>query len=335
MIDQKTIAERAGVSRATVSRAFTQSAGISPKTLAKIQNAMISLGLQPLAWFPNAVQGKSKYVLIIVSDVANPFYSQILKGICDRALALGLTPVVCNSNSDPQIEESQIEFANLNNYAGIILVTAIESVSLAAALKRTHIPVIFVNRYIHSMETNTVCIDNYRGGYMAASHLLENGHRNIAYVATFKNTTPQKDRIRGFQAALADMSYIKCKYDIFYGDNSIERSRSLIQELVNGKMAYTALFVADCNFAMGIVFALQDYGYKIPQDLSILCFDDSPIIGDFGVRLSTIAYSPYKMGGVTVESLVQQMNSTDTRISHTDLFPELICRNSVRNIQEA
>ena len=115
MVDQKTIAEKAGVSRATVSRAFTQNANVSPRSLAKIQAAMESLGLQPLAWFPSDIRKKSKYVLILCGDISNAFFSQVIKGISDRLLALGLLPVVCNSNYNADLEESQIEMADANN----------------------------------------------------------------------------------------------------------------------------------------------------------------------------------------------------------------------------
>ena len=110
-------------------------------------------------------------VLILCGDISNGFFSQVIKGISDRLLALGLLPVVCNSNYNADLEESQIEMADANNYLGIIFVTATERPTLAATLYRTNTPVILVNRYIHSFETHTVCIDNYKGGYIAADYL--------------------------------------------------------------------------------------------------------------------------------------------------------------------
>lgn len=334
MIDQKTIAEKAGVSPATVSRAFTQNANVSPKTLAKIQSAMVSLGLQPLAWFPNEVRKKTKYVLVIAGDIANHFFSRVIKGICDRLLTLGLLPVVCNSNYDSQLEESQIEFADANNYLGIICVTALERPTLSAVLHRIQTPVVFVNRYIHSFETDTVCIDNYRGGYIAASYLAENGHRSIAHVASYKGTSPQEDRIRGFKAALQDMYPQRYQYKVFYGEGSVERGNQFALELIRSGMPYSALFVADCQIAIGIVNTLRERGYRVPEDLSILCFDDSPYINESGLRLSTITYDPYAMGQTAIDLLMQRLNSTNAIISHVDLMPRLIQRDSVRNLLE-
>ena len=324
MIDQKTIAEKAGVSRATVSRAFTQNANISPKTLAKIQNAMISLGLQPIAWLPSEAKKKTRYVMVIAGDIANYFFSQVIKGICDRLLILGLMPVVCNSNYDSQIEESQIEFADANNYLGIIFVTAMERPTLSAVLHRIHTPVVFVNRYLHSFESDTVCIDNYKGGYMAASHLVEKGHRYIAHIASYKGSTPQEDRIRGFSAALQDLQPGRYKYDVFYGEGSVERGRNIAMKLIQQNFPCSALFVADCQVAIG---------YKVPEDLSILCFDDSPYINENGLRLSTVTYDPYPMGQAAIDLLMQRLNSDIDNITHVDLMPHLIVRDSVRDIR--
>ena len=334
MVDQKTIAEKAGVSRATVSRAFTQNANISPKTLAKIQRAMADLGLQPIVWLPSELQKKTKYVLVIAGDISNYFFSQVIKGICDRLLTLGLLPVVCNSNYNAEIEEHQIEFADNNDYLGIIFVTAMERPTLSAVLQRIHTPVIFVNRYIHSFETDTVCIDNYRGGFMAAQHLVQKGHRSIAHIASYRGSTPQEDRIRGFSAALQELSTEKYQYKVFYGDSSLERGRHVAMEMIQNHFPYSALFVADCQVAIGIVYTLQERGYRVPDDLSILCFDDSPYINENALRLSTIQYDPYPMGQAAIDLLMQRLNSDIANITHVDLMPKLIVRGSVRDMHE-
>lgn len=335
MVDQKTIAEKAGVSRATVSRAFTQNANISPKTLAKIQRAMQELGVQPIAWLPNEVQKKARYVLVIAGDISNYFFSMVIKGICDRLLTLGLMPVVCNSNYDSEVEERQIEYADTNNYLGIIFVTAMEHPTLSALLHRIHTPVVFVNRYIHSFETDTVCIDNYRGGYMAAQHLVEKGHRRIAHIASYRGSTPQEDRIRGFTAAIRDhLQPGKYKYDVFYGESSLERGRRIARKLIQKELPCTALFVADCQVAIGIVYTLQENGYQVPEDLSILCFDDSPYIDENGLGLSTINYDPYPMGQMAVDLLMQRLDAGRGSISHVDLMPQLIPRGSVKDLNQ-
>mgnify|MGYP002734833063 CR=1 FL=1 len=335
MIDQKKIAEVAGVSTATVSRAFTQAANVSPKTMAKIQQAMEKLGLQPIVALPKEAKRRTKHVLIICNDVANYFFSFVLKGICDQLVAMGLLPVVCNSGNNYLIEESHINYADTNDYLGIIFITATDTPALSALLQRISVPVILVNRYIHSIEKDTVSIDNYRGGYMAACHLIERGHRRIAYVATYKNTTPQDDRVRGFSVAIDEQRNARypIHYKIFYGDSSVERGYLFGTELIKQGLPYTALFVADCQVAVGIVNALQHNGYNIPKDISILCFDDSVSISEYGLNLSTITYDPYSLGKTAASQLVNRWDSDNDDIIHIDLLPKLIERQSVANIK--
>lgn len=336
MIDQKKIAEVAGVSTATVSRAFTQAANVSPKTMAKIQSAMEKLGLPPLACLPKEGKRRTKYVLIICNDIANYFFSQVTKGICDQLITMGLLPVICSSNGNFLIEESHINYAEANGYLGIIYITAMESPSLTALLQRITLPLILVNRYIHSVEKDTVLIDNYRGGHMAACHLIERGHRRIAYVATYKDSTPQEDRIRGFAAALEEQKSPRYpfQYNVFYGISSIERGFHFGTELVHQGLPYTALFVADCQVAVGIVYALQQSGYSIPRDISILCFDDSVNISEYGLNLSTITYDPYQLGKTAATQLMHRWSSENDDIIHIDLLPRLIDRSSVSNIKK-
>ena len=333
MIYQKIIAEKAGVSEATVSRAMNQSANVSPKTLRKIQETMKSLGLQPLTAISPVPKSKSGYVLVMAGDIANYFFSLVIKGICDQLVREGLLPVVCNSNYDERMEEQQILRAEKNNYLGIIMVTAMEHPILTEVIRDIDTPLVMVNRYIHSIETHTVCIDNYMGGYVAATHLVENGHRRIAYFASLKGSTPQEDRIHGFFDAIKELQISDFHCKVFYGTSGVERGRQLALTLVRQGMPYSAIFVADCQIAVGVVNALNDFGYCIPDNISILCFDDSPYINEAGLCLSTVKYDPYAMGRTAVNTLIQNLGRGHGEDkAHVVLMPQLLRRRSVRKI---
>lgn len=331
MVTQKEIAKKAGLSRATVSRAFTQNANISPQTMAKLQAAMTELGLQPLAWFPGAggAKKRSNYVLVIAGDISNHFYSKIIRGISCRLAEQGLLAVVCDSGLDLRREIQQIEFAAANDYLGVILITASEQPALIDVLRRVKLPVILVNRYIHSLETDVVCIDNYTGGYVAASYLIEKGHSRIAHVASIKGSTPQEDRIRGFSDALKDLHTAPYQYEVFYGEQTVGRGRQFAEELVRGNMPYTALFVTDCQIAVGIVNYMNQHDFQIPRDLSILCFDDSPYIDEYGLSLSTVRYDPFSMGQATVDTLINRLSHPSDEKYYVQLVPQLIDRSSI------
>lgn len=331
MHTQKEIAQKAGVSRATVSRAFTKSTAVSPDAMIKIQNAMKSMGLDPILCNPGT-QRSSKYVLISAGDISDSFYSRIIKGICDKLTQLGILSVVCNSNYNSQIEENHIHFAQSHGYLGVILITAIESVTLIELLKDVTIPVILVNRYIRALNMDAVCIDNHLGGYMATSYLIQHGHKNIAHLAGSQNSTAPQDRLRGYSDAMADAKLLLRKQDIFYGDQSQNSGWLFADNLLSLKRDYTAVFVANCPMAVGAVNRFQSLGIRIPQDISIICFDDSPTIDERGLNISCVSYEPYPMGSLAVDALIRRIEHQDMESTKILLTPKLVVRASVKEL---
>ena len=165
-------------------------------------------------------------------------------------------------------------------------------------------------------------------------HLIEKGHRRIAHIASYKGTTPQMDRIQGFQEAMQCLPRGEYRYQVYFGDGTLERGNQVARELIKNGMPYTALFVADCQIAIGIVNTLREQGFRVPTDVSILCFDDSPYINQYGLRLSTVTYNPLSMGSTAVDLLAQLMSDRLSSISHVNLTPQLIQRDSVMDINK-
>ena len=188
MVTQKQIAEMAGVSFATVSRALTHSAKVRPDTLQRIRSAMQALGVNNCDDFFLGRSTLSKMVLVIVGDIATEFFANIVIGISDVLSAQGYSMVLCNSRYDSKVEMERLQSAQDCGYAGIIMITAMETHELVTFLQSAAIPIVLVNRYIRTLDIDVVRIDNYRGGYMAAQYLLEKGHRHIAHLAGPRNS---------------------------------------------------------------------------------------------------------------------------------------------------
>ena len=195
MVTQKQIAEMAGVSFATVSRALTHSAKVRPDTLQRIRSAMQALGVNNCDDFFLGRSTLSKMVLVIVGDIATEFFANIVIGISDVLSAQGYSMVLCNSRYDSKVEMERLQSAQDCGYAGIIMITAMETHELVTFLQSAAIPIVLVNRYIRTLDIDVVRIDNYRGGYMAAQYLLEKGHRHIAHLAGPRNSAAPQDRL--------------------------------------------------------------------------------------------------------------------------------------------
>ena len=328
MITQKEIAARAGVSRATVSRGFADSNSISPKNLQKINTVLVELGLPRLGGQQIAGAPAGRYVLVMAGDVSGHFFGPVIRGICNQLQNSGIHAVVYNSSYKPELEEEQIRLAEARQYLGVILVSATEQDSMSELLRNSCIPVITVNRYLRSAETDVVSIDNYMGGYVAANYLMEKGHTRIGHIAGHRDSIPQEDRVRGFRDAMNAIQSDDC-YEVYYGENNVERGYQVANDLIRRGIPHTALFVVDFLIAIGVVNALRDRGYRVPEDISVLCFDDSPYISKAGLNLSTVRYDPDKMGQMAVNTLLRRMgNPTDNKY-HVLLLPQLIERNSV------
>lgn len=334
MIKQKDIAERAGVSRATVSRVFTKQAAIRPETLRKIQNAMYELGVEAPPSFANDGGSHKNYVMIVAGDVSNEFYSQIIKGCCNGLSKHGMYAVVCDSNYSIEFEKSCINRAIQEKYGGIILITAVEDPELVNLLRSVQIPVILANRYIRSLDMNMVCIDNYSGGYIAANYLIEHGHRKIAFLGGFKNSTATQDRFRGYKEALADAGLGFSDEHFFFSTQNISDGRQFADEALNRGLDFTAFFSTNCPLAVGAINRLAAEGISVPDDISVVCFDDSLLISEDGMNLTTVSCEPYLIGQNSVSSLLRALDGEFSTKTTMLLPPQLIERTSVRHIND-
>ncbi|WP_346026760.1 LacI family DNA-binding transcriptional regulator [Beduinella massiliensis] len=329
---QKLIAEKAGVSFATVSRALTHSAKVRPETMQRIRKAMQELGISDSdALF----QGRgilSKTVLVVVGDIATEFFAHIILGLYDVLEANGYQMSLCNSRYDSEVEMRCIKTAEENGYAGIIMITAVETQELVSFLQSAEIPVVLVNRYIRSLDLDVVRIDNYRGGYLAAQHLIENGHRRIAHLAGPRNSAAPQDRLRGFTEAMHDNGVPFTQDDAVFGDLSRECGKKFADWLM--PRDYTAAYIGNNYMAAGAVHQLLKLGRRVPEDISIVCFDDSPLVSEDGLNLTTISCEPQIMGRAAAETLLKRIADPLGRHVKTIYSPRLNARGSVRSLRE-
>lgn len=332
MITQKEIAKRAGVSRATVSRVFTKNAPVHPATLRKIQDAIYELGADAPEWFSQNRKIQDNYVMILAGDISNEFYSQIIKGCCNSLSKQGLYTVVCDSNYDIEYEKSCICHAVREQFAGIILITAVESPELVELLRGVRIPIVLANRYIRSLDMNMVCIDNYHGSYIATCYLIEHGHRKIAFLGGFQNSTATQDRYKGYTDALQDANLSLCPENVCFSEQTIESGRQFAAQAIERGLSFTAIFSTNCPLAVGAVNRFAESNISVPEQLSIICFDDSPSIGENGLNLSTMSCEPYLIGQETASALLRSIHETLSGKTTLLLSPRLIERTSVRTL---
>ncbi len=330
MISQRLIAQKAGVSYATVSRALTHSARVSPETMQRIRRAMDELGIEHIEDMFLGRNASSSLVLVVVGDISKEFYANIIIGLSSVLSRHRYNIVLCNSNYDAAVEMEAIQRAQEERYAGIVMITVTESRELVAFLQNTDIPVILVNRYIRSLDLDVVRIDNYRGGYLAAQHLIENGHRRIAHLAGPRNSATAEDRLRGFRHAMIDSDLPMEDSWVIFGDLSRECGKSFAAFLA--EKDFTAAYIGNDYMAAGAVHQLLKLGRRIPEDISIICFDDSPLVNEDGLNITCLSCDPTMMGCSTAEILLGRIAEPLGRCVKTIYSPTLIRRQSVKRL---
>lgn len=331
-INQKLIAEKAGVSCATVSRAFTKNARVRPRTMEKIIAAMEEMGIEDPETFFAQIEAP-KQILVLVGDVSDEFYARTIKGISDQAHSMGMIATLCNSNFDFDIESRYLYYAEQHNYAGVIMLTIEASQGMTRLLQSYRLPVILVNRFIRTLDMDVVCIDNYRGGYMAANHLISKGHRKIAYLAGKRTSSAQQDRLKGFCDAMTDANLELPERDIFWGDNSRACGKEFVNQFFAKANHFTAVFAANNPMAAGAVNRLLEMGYRIPSDISIICFDDVSPASEGNVKLTTISYDPYVMGVASIDTLLKRIKNPLQEKMRIIYSPHITVRESVRDLE--
>lgn len=325
------LAKKSGYSIATISRALSNIQTVKPETRQHILQIAKELGYE-YQQHGRREPVRSNVVMLIVGDIMNPFYLTIINGVNDLFNEQGIKLAIFNSDYDPAREENFVQFANDSKYDGIIMITAMETAGLVSVLKKASCPIVLANRTIRSMDLNAVCIDNYRGGYMAASHLIEEGHRKIAHLAGPSNSTASQDRERGFRDAMKDHQLPLPEMAVRPGTLKRESGVEFARYFINNLRDFTAVFCANDLMAAGFSETLLEAGLSVPDDVSVIGFDDSPAAVSGPVKLTTISRDSYLMGRAAAEMMVDELVRGDHRCRKIVFPPTLTMRNSVRRL---
>lgn len=322
----KDIAEVCGVSNATVSRALSGSAIVKSATQRRIVDCAKELGYS----FNTQKQASPAKIMIISGDISNQFYVGIIKGANTLLTQEGYKAACFYSDYSPTVEEDYVRFAFEDNYAGILMITASETEALSNLLSHSNCPIVLVNRYIRSMDLDVVCIDNHRGGYLATSYLINAGHTKIAHLTGPQNSTASQDRLIGFRAAMADAG-LECPDKAIYPGDLMKTSGIRFAEYYMENLRdYTAVFCANDICAAGLLETLGKHNIHVPDDLSIICFDDSTAAVSGTVELTSVSRDPYTMGTAAAELMLEALKSK-CHLPRKLVFPPVLQeRNSVK-----
>lgn len=323
------IAKQADVSMSTVSRVLNDKAVVNKKTRAAVLQAAESLGYEVNVFARSLASGRSMTVGVVTQKIGSPFYDKMMTGVIQGLSGTGYSPIFVDGEWEESTELDVIRTVLGRRVDGLILLGAAISLEDLNSL-RDRLPTIVVGRDVPGWDNQCVFVDNVGGAYDATKHLIDFGHRNIAIVRGISHHQDSIRRYEGFLKALED-ARIPLDPDLVVDGNFTPQSGILaIHTLLMRGKAFSAVFCANDMTAYGARLALHDRGIRVPEDVSIVGFDDQTESAFTLPPLTTVRQPGPEMGVAAAKGLVQLMQGKPCELPM--LNAELISRRSVARI---
>ncbi|MEV6520661.1 LacI family DNA-binding transcriptional regulator [Longispora sp. NPDC051575] len=324
------VAREAGVALGTVSRVLNGVANVSPATRAKVTAAMQRLDYQPSIVARSLASGSSRSVALIVPDLANPFFADIAAGIEEVTDAQDYVVIICSASSTIERERRYLKLLAARQVDGLMLIGSnLTPEGLAQLTQGT--PIVQVDREVKSPGAVVVKIDHRLGGYLATSHLLDLGHRTVAFLGGDQDNDASRARYWGYQDALRERGIDPVETRVARGSLDMAGGQSATAELLKRQEEFTAVFATNDLMAMGAMVTLRAAGLSVPADVSLIGFDDIHLAQCTEPPLTTIRQPAAQLGRRAAELLLLQIAEQphDTRVI---LDPELVVRGTTRHV---
>ncbi len=326
------VAREANVSVMTVSRSLNKPQKVSAKTIERIQRVMDRLGYEPSHVARSLARSKTNTIGIIMPDIKNTFFNGWFRSVEDYARRLGYTTLLCNTDEDPDSELKFVRSFQSHRVDGILIVPhSDESVKYVI---RSGLNYVLVDRMYADIESDFVVTDHYDGAFRLSEYLISLGHRNIGVLRGSGILFPDIQRFRGFSDAmeengieLIDNFIRNCE---FRESNAFEA----VTQMLTGKDRPTALFSFNSLMTTGSIKAIQQLGLRIPDDISLACYDEIPGYNIFEPKITHVLQPIEELGQTSAKILIEKIENRDNMtVEQIFLRPELVIGNSCRSLK--
>lgn len=326
----------AGVSATTVSRVLSGKSYVSEETRQKVMEAVRKTGYSPNVMARSLKMGRSNTIALLVPDIQNLIFPMITRGVEDTARKNGYTIILCNTDEDSEVEENYINKMKTRLADGFIVCSMLPDSHHIRNLRREGFPLVLVNRFYPQDEgkIDIVAVDNYKASYHATDYLIRTGKKNIALALGRDKLYLYSERLRGYRAALEDHGISFREELIMRETTGNESFYNQTCRLMQSEYRPDAIFATSDPTAFVILHALHELEVKIPQEISVLGFDNVTLSAMVQPPLSTVAQPFYEMGVKAANNLIRQIQYKEAQgelpaPSTEFLAAELIIRNSI------
>jgi LacI family transcriptional regulator len=321
------VAKRAGVAPITVSRVVNKNGYVSEEKRKRVETAILELNYIPNALGPSLRSKRTQTLALVLSDITNPFWTTVARGVEDAANKHGYHVIMGNTDESPEKQEEYLIFLQKKQVDGFLIVPT--STNSSTLLRRLRVPFVVLDRRIPDDSVDTVRGDSIGGAYELTKHLLQLGHRHIAIITGRRDHSTACDRVAGFQQALEEFGLADVPQHVHWGDFNPETGYEYTWQALRTSPRPTAIFATNNFIAIGTMLALREAGIQVPEQMSVVAFDDLPAAITFDPFLTVAAQPAYEMGQQATEMLLSRLAGNGPPTHQEIVLPvEIIVRKS-------
>jgi LacI family transcriptional regulator len=323
------VAKQAGVAPITVSRVINNSDYVSQATRKRVEATIEELGYVPNMLGPSLRFKRTMTLALVLTDITNPFFTTMARGVEDVAQANGYSIILCNTDESEVKQEQYLNMLMRRRVDGILLVPAQSAPEPVRKIQQQDIPVVILDRQIPGLQVDIVRADSESGAYQLTKHLLSLGHRQIVMLSGPKTVSTAVERVAGFRRALADAGLSDSAAQIYWGSFTIDSGRELTKQALAATPQLTAIFAANNFLSTGAIQTLRMNGLRVPGDIALVAVDDIPPTFTIDPFLTVAAQPALEMGQRAAQLLLGRVTGgLDTECQHIVLPTQLLIRSS-------
>jgi LacI family transcriptional regulator len=325
------IAQLAGVSVGTVSNVLNRPELVTQRTRQRVVDVIDEVGFIRNGSARQLRAGTSRAVGAIVLDLANPFFTEVARGIEDRLTEDGYVLILCSSDESPEREASHLRVLLEQSVLGLLVTTADRSLDRLEAVRRRGRPVVLLDRTSPSGTMCSAAVDDVRGGELAVAHLLSRGHQRIGFINGPTSIRQCADRRKGARAAIraSGLRHVEVLLEVTSPTLNADGGEAALDTLLAADPRPTAIFCVNDVTALGVLRGLRQRGLSVPEDLALVGYDDVEFAGLLATPLTSVRQPKYQLGRAAADLLLAEASEGPDHRHHQLLFqPELVVRAS-------
>ncbi len=320
------VAEKAGVSTATVSRVLNDSPLVTEELKLRVRRTIDEMGYYPNRSARNLRTKNVRKIGVLFADISNPFFTSVLTGIESALQRAGYILLLGNSNETSQTEQMHLNAFLEEGVAGIIFAPTTSSRGRYEKVLDFGTPMLTIDRVVEGLKVDTVMINNTDAAYHATSHLIKLGHKDVAFISGPEKMSTSRFRQQGYQQAMRDAGHLSTR--IVAGNFRQDGGYEAMQTLLGAPGWPSAVVVSNNLMTLGALQSIHEHGLAIPKDIAVVGFDDMPWVASIQPPLSVIAQPTFEMGTVAARLLIDRIQNPDNPIQRITLETQLIIRKS-------